>query len=404
MSLSPDATTEQADRLNRLLVDKLKQYGVLGNPAVEDAFRTVLRHHFLPGVSLESVYEDRAASTKYEGGIAISSSSQPLIMAVMLDQLDVRPGQRALEIGTGTGYNAALLGRLVTGPGHVVSVDLDQDLVDAARVRAAASGVSNVEFVCADGAYGWRAGAPYDRVVLTVSSADVSPDWLAQLRPDGRLLIPLTLTPGYDKSVAFERRGDHLESLSLRDCGFMSMRGAFAPVAVMPRAHKGVAPGVQVSAHNPAAVWRLLQTPARRHSVVLGGGGLWNLRFWIALWAPDAFCAYYAEPGTEGLDHLPVLLGRQAAAWWFGGVGLATDRGVCLLHLEEGDSFEIWEYGDDPDLAGQLRELLARPQPPESRLRVAVHSAGFEPEAVPGTGQAVLHRRLSTLVVTWPAR
>jgi protein-L-isoaspartate(D-aspartate) O-methyltransferase len=109
----------------------------------------------------------------------------------MLDLLAIEPGMRVLEIGTGSGWNAALLGRLVGPGGEVVSIDIDAELVERARPRLGAAGAGNVEVRAADGALGAPDRAPFDRVLATVGCDDVSPAWLGQLRPDGRVLVPL---------------------------------------------------------------------------------------------------------------------------------------------------------------------------------------------------------------------
>src|SRR5438309_12058143 len=114
--------------LNEALVASLETNGTLSDQRVAAAFRAVLRHDFLPGHALKDVYEDTAIMTKFgERGVAVSSSSQPAIMAIMLEQLRVGPGQRVLEIGAGTGYNAALLARLAGSEGRVVTLDFDED-------------------------------------------------------------------------------------------------------------------------------------------------------------------------------------------------------------------------------------------------------------------------------------
>src|SRR5689334_7832237 len=105
--------SKTAPELQHSLVEYLKQGGHLPSPSVEAAFRAVPRHLFLPDLELEKVYQDEAIPTKLQDEIPISSSSQPTIMAIMLEQLRLKPGQRVLEIGAGTGYNAALIAHIV---------------------------------------------------------------------------------------------------------------------------------------------------------------------------------------------------------------------------------------------------------------------------------------------------
>lgn len=210
------------------LVDGLELAGHVSSPRVAAALRAVPRHVFVPGIEPERVYRDEAFAIKYDdGGRAVSSSSQPAIMARMLDQLDVQPGHRVLEIGTRSGYNAALLGHLVGQTGAVVSVDIDADLVADARKRLTACGVSQVTVGCGDGGGGWPELAPYDRIIATVGVWDIAPAWVAQLTPHGRLVVPLDLR-GPQRSIAFQPIGDHLESISVVFCGFIRIRGAFA--------------------------------------------------------------------------------------------------------------------------------------------------------------------------------
>jgi protein-L-isoaspartate(D-aspartate) O-methyltransferase len=177
-------------RLHQALVDKLKSEGYIRTQGVEEAFRTVPRQVFLPGVPIDKVYSDEAIPTKFLNDLPISSSSQPTIMAVMLEQLGLEPGHRVLEIGAGTGYNAALMAHIVGNTGQVVTIDIDQDLVIRAREYVSAAGFSRVEVVCGDGGLGYPSAAPYDRVILTVGAWDIAPAWREQLKPTGRLDQP----------------------------------------------------------------------------------------------------------------------------------------------------------------------------------------------------------------------
>src|SRR5512145_786275 len=172
--------------LHRGLVDELVAREWIRSPAVEAAFRTVPRHLFLPGLAVEDVYRDQVIITKRLDGEAVSSSSQPQIMAIMLEQLGLEPGHRVLEIGAGTGYNAGLMAHIVGERGQVTTIDIDADLVADARQHLDAAGCQRVRVVHADGGFGHPEGAPYDRIILTVSAGDLAPAWCEQLGPAGR--------------------------------------------------------------------------------------------------------------------------------------------------------------------------------------------------------------------------
>jgi protein-L-isoaspartate(D-aspartate) O-methyltransferase len=160
--------------------------------------------------------------------VNISSSSQPAMMAIMLGQLLVEPRQRILEIGAGTGYNAALLRFLIGPSGRMTTIDVDDDIVEAARVQIAAAGYHDVRVILGDGGYGYPADAPYDRIILTVGASDLLPAWHEQLRPDGILVVPLSLGPGMYSLALRKLPNGTLISESLSPCGFIRLRGVFA--------------------------------------------------------------------------------------------------------------------------------------------------------------------------------
>jgi protein-L-isoaspartate(D-aspartate) O-methyltransferase len=135
---------------------------------------------------------ERPVITQVIGGRITSSASMPKLVADMLDQLDPRVGHRVLEIGTGTGWNAALLAHLL-GAEHVTSIEIDPDIAARARQALADHGYGKVTAVVGDGALGYPPGAPYDRLIATAAARRVPYPWVAQTRPGGRIVLPWDL-------------------------------------------------------------------------------------------------------------------------------------------------------------------------------------------------------------------
>jgi protein-L-isoaspartate(D-aspartate) O-methyltransferase len=165
-----DTTTDSApETLRDAMVDNIKQAGHARTRAVEAAMRTVPRHEFVPEANVADAYADIAVITKRAAdGSALSCASVPTVVAMMLDQLDVHSGHNILEIGAGTGYNAALLAEL-TGPnGRVTTVDIDDEVTAGARRGLDATDNHHVQVVTRDGAHGAPENGPYDRIIVTV--------------------------------------------------------------------------------------------------------------------------------------------------------------------------------------------------------------------------------------------
>ncbi|MBV8715821.1 MAG: methyltransferase domain-containing protein [Chloroflexi bacterium] len=221
-----EPTELTARRLREALVRAMLRDGSLRRGRVERAFLRVPRHVFVPEVDLDIAYRDNRIPTKLQAGEIVSSSSQPAIMAIMLEQLDVRQGHRVLEVGAGTGYNAALLAELVGPRGEVTSIDLDADTVERARTALAQAGYGRVRVEQADGEAGFGESTGYDRIIATVGLGDLPFALWSQLEPTGRLVLPLSMR-GLMKSVGFRKeRNGRLVSTSISPAGFMPFRGA----------------------------------------------------------------------------------------------------------------------------------------------------------------------------------
>jgi protein-L-isoaspartate(D-aspartate) O-methyltransferase len=215
---------ETSRTLRRQMVDRLRDTGVLVTPSVEEAMSRVPRDLFIPQVD-DYAYVDDAVIVKRSGdGTPISSASQPTMVATMLEQLQVSPGHYILEVGTGTGYNAALLAALVGDDGHVVSVELEPDLAESARRVLAQLGEQRVEIVVGDGRNGYQPRAPYDRIIITAGASRVMRPWGDQLVDGGRLVVPLVDYTGRGLSVIFDKVGGELVRGAEVPCGFLPIR------------------------------------------------------------------------------------------------------------------------------------------------------------------------------------
>jgi protein-L-isoaspartate(D-aspartate) O-methyltransferase len=248
------ATMSAAEQANQQMVDRLIAEGALWSPRIIAAFRETPRHRFLDRVfqyhrrhdrwrelpleelgpeELEVVYSDRALITRIlpaprgrpavGRGVPVSSSSQPSLMAQMLEDLQLAPGLRTLEVGAGTGYNAALLAHVV-GSAQVYSLDVDRAVLAEAWDHVQTLPGREVHFRHADGRAGYPEAAPYDRIMVTASTEDLEAAWLEQLAEGGLLLAPLALAPGLAFLVQGTVTGGEFDGRLTRPAFFMPLR------------------------------------------------------------------------------------------------------------------------------------------------------------------------------------
>jgi protein-L-isoaspartate(D-aspartate) O-methyltransferase len=221
------AEADEAGRLRNAMVDAWASWRSFPE-RVEQAMRSVPRHLFLPGVSLKEAYADDIVVTHRDAdGAVLSCTTVPSCVAGMLEQLDVRPGDRILEIGAGTGINAALLADLAGPAGRVTTIDVMPEVADRARRHLDAAGYRNVRVLCGDGALGCAEDASYDRVIVTAAAWDLPPAWREQAGPVARMVVPLRIA-GFTHEVTLERDPRDREVWLSRHShlsGFIKMRG-----------------------------------------------------------------------------------------------------------------------------------------------------------------------------------
>jgi protein-L-isoaspartate(D-aspartate) O-methyltransferase len=384
-----------AAALREALVNGLLAEGHITQPRVAEAFRAVPRHLFLPGMDVTEVYQDKAIAIKVADGAWVSSSSQPAMMAIMLEQLELQPGQRVLEVGAGSGFNAALIAHLVGDAALVTTVDIDGDLVEQARANLTAAGFGDVRVICADGWEGYRQHAPYDRMVLTVGAWDISPAWVEQLREGGILLLPLDFG-GVQLSMAFEKlAGGLLRSRSAQCCGFMRLRGAYAgPDACIPL-DEGGKTLVEVADAERFRLERLRALLSNRPQVdEWSFPGDWQTHFSFRLWLA------LNETPVIGLQLNEPAFGLGAGQ--YEGIFEEEPASLCLVGQREEGMKPRYTYGG-PGARDRLQAMAAGWQakgPPDLRaLRVTVYP--IDATVKPAEGERLLRKRWWQYVVRW---
>ena len=222
----PAREAHEITRLREALICKLTRQSTLTDARIADALRAVPRHSFVPEASLQRSYEDSVVPVKHVGDELVSTLSQPSAIVVMLEQLQVQDGMRVLEIGTGTGYNAALLAALAGPKGKVTTVDIDEDLSRHAEIVLDRLGYSTVHVQTGDGFLGVPEHAPYDRIELSVATPAISPAWTSQLVDGGLFVGPIRVKGMQFLTPAFRKNGAQLVSESIHACHFVPMRGS----------------------------------------------------------------------------------------------------------------------------------------------------------------------------------
>ncbi|MGB3437549.1 MAG: methyltransferase, FxLD system [Actinophytocola sp.] len=397
----------ELNTLRRELLAHIRDQGAATDPLVAEALRTVPRHLFLPDLPPDKAYLDEPIVTKRDAdGRPISSSSQPTIMAIMLDQLALKRGHRVLEIGAGTGFNAALLATIVGDRGAVTSVDLDADTVEVARENLDAAGCPGVVVVTGDGALGHQDRSPYHRIIATVGVWDLAPAWLAQLAPDGRIVVPLDLN-GVQRSVAFERDGDHWVSRAVSLCGFMRMRGTFAG----PERTYLLDTATDLTLSLPTAreidgdaLTEVLGEPPSVHAVGDVGPAPTPMQLfdgftlWLAAHEPR-WCALSEQAGANPsrLAAAPMRAQESAAT-----AGILADDGLAMLAVDESadGGLVVHAHGNTEvadDLVAQVQAWVVAGRPGTEGMRIDAYPAGVPA----GSGDVVLEKGQCRLTLSW---
>jgi protein-L-isoaspartate(D-aspartate) O-methyltransferase len=391
--------------LNQLMIDAIAGARPVGtsDPRVLAAIRAVPRHAFVPGTGLADAYNpDLAVITKRGNtGAALSCASVPYLVAAMLEQLDVRDGHRVFEAGAGTGWNAALLATL-TGPGgHVTTIDIDQEISAQAAASLDHNGFPGVHVATGDASLGVPENAPYDRAIITIGSLDIPPAWFGQLKPGGRLVVPLRWR-GQTQSVALVLGEDGiLRSDTVFLCGFVPMIGQgwerSTALDSGDLVHLYWDADQDIS---PAPLSGVLDGPKTRIDSGITVGPTESLDpIWLRATATDpAVCRISAEPAavTSGL-YTPVIRSRTMA--------LAEGDSIAYLAAQRLEAPErgarLGAIGHGPNGAS-LAERLCRHIDTWGADRTAKPRIAIYPHSAPRTaGTQVITREHCAMTIVY---
>lgn len=191
---------------------QIEKRGIKNQPTL-DAMRKILRHKFVPTDMMERAYDDSPLPIGYGQTI-----SQPYIVAYMTTIINPEPGQKVLEIGTGSGYQAAVLAEIVD---EVYTIEIITELYSSAKKRLDDLGYKNITCINADGYYGIKKAAPFDAIIVTAASEHIPPPLIEQLKDGGKMIIPVGSPFLNQTLILVEKNGEEITTTSLLPVRFV---------------------------------------------------------------------------------------------------------------------------------------------------------------------------------------
>ncbi len=216
LAVSGDNTAKYARSRQKMVEKQIRKRGV-DDKRVLAAMKSVPRHLFVPSALVFRAYSDSPLPIG-EG----QTISQPYVVALMTELLGLKGDERVLEIGTGSGYQAAILSRTAK---TVITIEIKEKLCRSAEEVLKSLGYANVESRCGDGYFGWSGGAPYDAVMITAAVDHIPPPLLRQLKDGGRLVLPLGNPFSYQNLVLVTKKGDDYTVRQITGVLFVPMTG-----------------------------------------------------------------------------------------------------------------------------------------------------------------------------------
>lgn len=205
--------------MKQSLVRYWEKSGIIWDKRAINAFKSLRRESFVLKDYARVAYDDRALPIH-----AAQTISQPTTVMIMTQALEVRPGHKVLEVGTGSGYQAAILGRIVGDKGMVYSTEIIPELVKFAKSNLKKEKVKNVKVLHCDGSEGYAEGAPYDRIIVTAAAPEVPKPLISQLKENGILIAPVG-SLFTQEMMKIKKKGKGLKTKELGYFMFVPLKG-----------------------------------------------------------------------------------------------------------------------------------------------------------------------------------
>ncbi len=328
-------------KLNKRMIKEVQKKGFLKNSEYERAFLSIPRHIFIPSLYdiekqewkrfevdyskpqeeiLKKIYVDSPLVINVENETVLSTSSQPTVMAMMIEEAKLKNGDKVFEVGTGSGYNAGVISHIVGQNGKVITTELEKKVYEKAKANLKRSGIKNIEIYCMDGGLGYPKEAPFDKIIITTSSSDITEEWIRQLNIGGILVLPL-VTRGIEAIVSLKKEDNKFLKGEIKYyVRFLTMRGLSSSIMHYGLTSKRMKPLYRILknyAKEDAEIWKLFENLKRKKVM--------DFFFFLALNDEEANAFISDE--------------EEAFEWGYGLWGEKNERGIIFVFRKKAYSW-----------------------------------------------------------------
>jgi len=382
--------------LNKQMTEQVKKRGFLKNPEYEKAFLSTQRHFFIPVLYdienqewkkyevnysdpqeeiMKKIYVDTPLVISVEQENVVSTSSQPTVMSMMIEEAKLKKGEKVLEVGAGSGYNASVMSHVVGDTGRIITTELERTVYETAKENLERFGVKNVEIHCLDGGLGYQEEAPFDKIVVTTSSSDITEEWVKQLNTGGIVVLPL-VTRGIEAIVSLKKEDEESLKGDIKYyVRFLTMRGLSSSIMHYGLTSKRMRPLYRILknyAKEDKEIWKLFENLERRKVM--------DFFFFLALNDEEAN-AFISEE-------------EEKFEWGYGLWGKENEKGIVFVFRKK--AYSWGDKGLKERFTKWFRKWQGAGQPSLQDFRMKVQSVKTPVHLI--AGEYLIRRRYTNTI------